>query len=629
MKLQVFDGGLSTRLRPQFIEQNQGTVYENIDYEVGSLAPINMPSDTGISVARYHHWFIAGNRWVDSQVRRDYVEFQKNLYWTDRNGRPQKLTPEGIQTNLGIDKPAKLTDFALTVNPESISDVKIEPLSQPTGLPMETQFYLLVNEGANGYSNAFHFSVDTRDRVVTIAKSTSNPEIRPKINTSTSASAKRQVKISNIKGVTKGSVGYKLFRQYAGKFYLVGKFDTDITDSVEDISGNEELDKDKFGTLKGVYTYVMTYLNINDGSESAPSDVSEEQDLDDGGYITINNLPVSNDPQVTHKRIYRVGGNLGEFTLVKEIEVATTTFVDNIRDTLVQGHILDTTTAYPAPDGLMYLQEAYAMLFGVQDTKLRFTPIGKPDQWPESYYLQFDAPLTGIAPVANGILVFTKYRTFIVTGNGPTSLSQYLLSSDQGCIAYESVQLIATEAVWASTDGLCSSSGSRPIVITKDKLGKITLNPIDSAIYDEAYYLLEANNKILLFKGGIIARYDVNLFSLAVANDKLYGYRNGRLYEMYGSNEPAYFKFRTARFTEGKFTANKTYKKIFLYSRGHVIINILINDEVVQTKELNGEDSFTIMVPQNLQRGFYIQFELEGTGEVYELEYLIGDQSSG
>jgi hypothetical protein len=629
MKLQVFNGGQSSKMRPQFIEANQGVVYENIDYDAGTLTPINMPKETDVSVKQYHQWFNAGARWVDSDNPRDYVEFQKTLYWTDRSTRPQKLSMDGVQTGLGIDMPPKLTSFNLTKNPKGISDVKIEPLSQNTGLPMEVQYYLLINQDANGYSNAFHFQVDTRDRVTTIAQSTNDPQIRPKVDSSSTSSAKRQVRISNIKGVTAGSVGYKLFRQYAGKFYLVGLFTSTITDATENISSNEQLDYDLFGKLDGVYTYVLTYVNNNDGSESAPSTVSSELDLEDGGYITVNEIPIATDPQVTHKRLYRVGGLLGEFTQVTQISNYVTSFVDNIKDSEVPGHILDTTTAYPAPSGLKYLQEAYAMLFGVLDTKLRFTPVGKPDQWPESYYLQFDAPLTGIAPVANGILVFTQFRTYIVTGTGPTSLSQYLLSSDQGCIAYESVQLIATEAVWASTDGLCSSSGNRPIVITKNKLGKITLNPIDSAIYDETYYLMEANNKILSYKGDIVARYDFNVSSLALANDSLYGYRDGKLWELFTGSDPAYFSFESALFTEGKFTANKTYKKIFLYSRGRVIINILINNVVVQTKELEGEDSFTIQVPQDLQRGFFIQFKIEGTGEVSELEYVIGDQTSG
>jgi hypothetical protein len=624
MKLQFFNGGENSLIRPQYIQAAQGVVYENINYDLGTLTPFNSPKETSIEVGRYHHWFIAGNKWVDSAEPRDYVGFQKELYWTNRASTPQKLTKDGVQASLGIVGPTKLTNISLVTNPQAIKDVRIEPLSQPTGLPMEIQYYVLINEDAIGYSNAFHFAVDTRDRVITIAQATNDPQIRPKVDSSSSASAKRQVKISNIKGVKAGSVGYKLYRQYANIFRLVGEFDTEILDSVEDISGNKELDFIKFGTLNGVYSYVQTYLNNSDGSESAPSPVSEEYDLTAGGYAILASLPISKDPQVDKKRIYRVGGLLGEFTLVVELDNAITSFTDNIKDTKVPGHILDTTRAKAAPEGLAFIQEAYAMLFGAVDTKLRFTPIGKPNEWPESYYLQFDAPITGIAPVANGILVFTYYRTYIVTGTGPTSLSQYLLSSDQGCIAYKSVQLIATEAIWASTDGICTSSGNRPIVITKAKLGKIKLNPIDSAIYDETYYLMEANNKIICYRGDLVARLDFGLSSLAVANDILYGYKDGKLFELFNGDKPSYFKFKSAKFTEGSFTDNKTYKKIFIYSAGHVIIKILINDELVQSKELTGEDSFTIQVPQTLQRGFFIQFELEGTGEVSEIEYTIG-----
>lgn len=627
MKLQVFNGGENSRVRPQYIGITEGAVYHNINSEINSLSPVMMPKATNISSQRYQHWFIAGNRWLDSAVRRDYVEFEEIMYWTDRTTRPQKMSKTGVQNNLGVTPPPKITSATIASRPEAINDVSIEPQRKNTGLPMQTQYYLLINQDASGYSAAFHFFVDTYDRVTTIAQGTTDPQIRQKINTSDEdTSDKRRVKVSKIEGVTAGSVGFKLFRQYKDKFYLVGTFTDEIIDQTEDISGNEELDKSLFGPLKGVYTYTITYYNNTDGSESASAPVSDEFDVSDGGTITLNSLTPSTDPQITHKRIYRVGGAQATFALVVQIPNNQTTFLDNIRDDDIVGTLLESENAYPAPTGLAFLQQAYAMLFGALGTRLRFTPVGKPNDWPESYYLQFDAPITGIAPVANGVLVFTYYRTYIVTGTGPESLSQYPLSSDQGCIDFSSVQLIGTEAVWASTDGICSSSGNRPQVISWDKLGKIKLSPIDSVIYDEAYYLMEADGSILCWNKGIIERFNFNVFSLALANDNIYGWRDGQLYELFTGSVPATFKFKTARLTEGLVTANKTYKNVFLYSRGHVIINILINDVLVQTKELNGEDSFQIPVPQTLQRGFFIQFELEGEGEVYELNYEIGQQ---
>lgn len=624
MKLQTFNGGESSLLLPQYIKANEGVVYKNIDVDKGALVPVKLPLKTITQVKPYHYWFKAGNTWVDSNVQRDYVEFEGTLYWTDRVTRPQKLTSAGVQTNLGVGAPGKIAPITVVNAPAPVTDVKVKAETTVSGLPVKDYYYLLINQDASSYSSAVHFLVNARGQVTVIAQATSDPQIRPVVDSTSTATTFTTITISDITGPTAGSGGFKLFRQYNGKFRLVGVVTTPLVDTVENISANEELDYDLFSPLKGVYQYVMTYYNSTNGDESGPSPVSDEINVDISGYTILNNLTVSADGQVTDKRIYRVGGNLGEFTLIDTVTNATTTYTDKVKDTDAVGAILSTTIASPAPNGIKYFQEAYAMLFGAVGSQLRFTPVGKPDEWPATYYLQFDAVITGIAPVANGILVFTEYRTFIVTGNGPEALSQYLLSSDQGCVAFESVQLIATEAVWVSHDGICSSSGNRPVVITKPKLGKIKLNPTDSAIYNEVYYLMEASGDILCYQTGLIKRFSLGVTTLAVANDKLYGYRDGYLYSFFDSNEPAELSFTSARFTEGAFTTNKTYKKIFIYSRGQVIINILINDVVVQTKELSGEDSYTIQVPQELQRGFYIQFEVTGTGEVYELEYTVG-----
>lgn len=625
MKLQIFNGGENSRVRPQYIGITEGATYFNLDSTINSLAPMNLPKETGIDSERYPHWYIAGSRWLSSSSRRDYVEFEETLYWTDRQSRPQKLTEDGVQSNLGIIAPPKITQTSITTHPKSVNDVNIEPLTRNTGLPMATQYYVLVNQDATGYSLAMHFMVDTFDRVTTIAQDTADPQIRTRVNTEEETNNnKRRVRVSKIEGTTPGSVGFRLFRQYKDEFYLVGTFTDTITDQVEDISGNIKLDRSLFGALKGVYTYTYTYYNNSDGSESASAPVSNELDVSKGGSITLTSLIASSDSQVTHKRIYRVGGNQATFAMVAQIPNAQATFVDNIPDDEIDGTILTSENAYPAPIGLSFLQQSYAMLFGAVDSQLRFTPVGKPSNWPETYFLQFDSPITGIAPVANGVLVFTYYRTYIVTGTGPDSLAQYLLSSDQGCIDFSSVQLIGTEAVWVSTDGICSSSGNRPEVISWDKLGKIKLTPVDSTIYDEAYYLMEADGNILCWDKGILKRFNFNVFSLAFANDNIYGWRNGKLYELFTGSTKATFKFVSARLTEGSLTDSKTYKNIFVYSRGRVIIKILINDVVVQTRELTGEDSHQIPVPQQSQRGFFIQFELEGEGEVYEVFYSIG-----
>jgi len=630
MKLQQFNGGLHTLPEPQFIALTEGTVYENIDSDSKTLKSVKKPKITDITSKKYSYWFDAGNRWVDSDSRVDYVEYEENLYFTDRTTTPQKMNKGGVVSNLGMRTPQTPSTVAVK-SPEPISEVKIVAATAEAGLSLKDQYYLLINDDAEMQSNALQFLVNTQGRVSTIAQSTNNPVIYPQIDTTSDETTKRTVAISEITGVTAGSLGYKLYRQYKGVWRFVGIVPEDgsLVDNVDDISGNVQLDSTKFGALNGTYQYVITYYDSRTGNEGPPSNPTVERVLTNGGYIRLSNIPVTADNQVDKVRIYRVGGNLGQFSLVATIDKGVTTYTDTVLDVNVPGTLLSTTNAGLAPTGLAFLQQAYAMLFGAVGSRLRFTPIGYPDRWPATYYLQFAADITGIAPVANGILVFTKFKTYIVTGTGPTSLSQYLLSSDQGCIAFESVQLIGTEAVWASLDGICTSSGNRPVVVTKEKLGKIVLNPIDSVVYDETYYLVEADTTILILEKGIIKRLNVGVETLVVSKDILYGYMNGLLYEMFKSDEDATFKWTSARLTEGAITVNKTYKDIFTYVEGRVTINILINDKLVQSQQLEGTDSFTVKIPQNQQRGFFIQFEIVGEGKLAELEYQVGAKANG
>ena len=56
---------------------------------------------------------------------------------------------------------------------------------------------------------------------------------------------------------------------------------------------------------------------------------------------------------------------------------------------------------------------------------------------------------------------------------------------------------------------------------------------------------------------------------------------------------------------------------------------IIIDDEQVATRSLNGKETHVIQVPQDKQRGYSIQFEMTGVGVVHELEYEVGRRQSG
>jgi hypothetical protein len=86
------------------------------------------------------------------------------------------------------------------------------------------------------------------------------------------------------------------------------------------------------GSLTGTYKYVITYLRSgnyqvesNPGPESSPITVTAKK-------INLSAIPVSSDPKVDKKRIYRTTAGGAIFFWVADITNATTTYEDNIAE---------------------------------------------------------------------------------------------------------------------------------------------------------------------------------------------------------------------------------------------------------------------------------------------------------
>lgn len=627
MKLQDFSGGLSIRLRPQYIQLNEAVLYNNLDNEKGSLVAVPTKVESDISVSRFAVFYDAVKQWVSSAIRKDYVEFQKILYSTDGVNRPQKF--DGTTTNnLGIAPPAVKP---ITTNIPAIDPaIGVRATASGVGnLPNEDLFYRIVTFDGTYYSRPYDFTYSPEKlRGSSFIFNFEEQEdfgrlsLKP-INFVTNAEFfTSSVKIDPIDGE-----GGDLYRLYEGKWrfvHAVTAAGPNPVDSVYDISGNAELEEAKIGPIAGDIQYVYTYFNSLDGAESAPSPVSDTL-TDALGAVTLT-LVNSLDSQIDKKRIYRIGGFITTFSLVVEIDNITTIYVDGIADTDIIGTILTAQNNNEAPTGLAFLTEANAMLFGAEGSKLRFTPIGEPDIWPILNFLQIENPITGIASSVNGLIVFTKFKAFIVLGSSPFRLSLQPLDGNQGCIDASSVQQLKGAVIWVSSDGICLSNGNTVDVISLNKLGKIALSPIDSVIHNQVYYLVEPNS-ILAFDyryGQVFKRFSLGIDAITKGEDILYGHSNGKLHSLFAGSTNESFTYESPKFIEGILTEEKTYRIVYIFSIGDIIINILINDILVITKTLSGTKAHEIKVPQNKQRGNFIQFEITGTGEVLELEYTVG-----
>lgn len=634
MKIQVFNGGLSTRQLPQYLGTSEAAELHNTDISAGCLKPLKEVKPTSFSGTGYPFYYERTDTWYYSAVKRNYVEFLRKLYWSDGSGIPQV---EG--KNLGIAAPVAAPTLALGGNLETPVSARIYaevPSVGPGGdLPATPLKYRLLNTDGTYYSGAYDITLNAANNrydIDEIDKYYGRTKLTVEKSAVVTDTFNRVVYFTGFSGFTFGSGGVEIYREYKGKWYLVDTMTVpDIgsaTDATYNISANAELDENKIAPLSGTYSYCYTYYNSTDGIESAPSPVSEEL-VDVLGYITVSNIVASTDTQVDKIRLYRIGGDKTAFSLVLELPNSSTPYVDNNPDTEIDGRVLVSQTYGQAPTGLKYLTEMHAIMFGAIDSKLYFSLKGKPYAWYELNYLEFGVDITGIAKTTGGLLVFSKYRTFIVVGTSIADFAQYTLDNTQGCLDYRSIQNIGGACLFLSTDGLCLSDGNMVKVISKDKLGKFKWDALDSIVHDEVYYVSDASLKVLCYDfrygTGTFRTFGNGVKYFVVSNDVLYGSTGQTVYELFASQYFLSMKYKSPRFVEGTITEDKTYKKFHFFINGVIIIDIIINDVTVVTgHRLEGKGHFTIQVPSDKQRGNYVQFYVTGTGELYEIEYEVG-----
>lgn len=387
---------------------------------------------------------------------------------------------------------------------------------------------------------------------------------------------------------------------------------------------------DGVGVLDGSIQYCYTYYNDIDGTESQPSGYSLEPSVS-AQKINIE-VRKSTDSQVTNIRIYRLGGNITEMQLVVELGNIDTIYTDNTSDLDIPGSVLDSYNNGQAPEGLSYLTENNAMMFGTTDDKLYYSDIAFVNNWSPFNFIDFDGEITGIGPVPNGLLVFTKYKTYIVTGTSPNTLSKYLLNSNQGCIEHKSINFASNTLIWLSTDGACISNGGEVIVISRDKLGKTYMPTTitDSVVYDDVYYVGYDNGIIVIdFRFGVIFRHlDTLVEGFHVYNDILYYSKANNLNSLGTNEELKEFIYKSPKLSDGQISNLKSYKSFYVNCVGSLQVKISMDGTEVITKDIDSDTS-EILVPQQTRKGYYIEFEISGSGELLELQYLVEGRQNG
>lgn len=617
-KISIFNGGLHTSAAPHLIADKESVVNLNMDHISGMITPLLDKTEAVLNAEKWGHFFTTELAWYFSPTPKDWVEFQERLYIGNRTGFSTKIVganewlmgivgptviPTGVASNEAISQ-NQITNVELFAN---TNPAPVDPIPAET-----TQQYRVVNITAGG---SYYPSDKIFKIYVESVFSPGDPEYH-----------ENDIRITV--NDTNFDTTIAIFRLFDNYWRLVYEGSgTVVYDTILDISANASIEDYLPSGLDGVYQYALTWYNTVDDTESVPV-ISEEITVANG-TITVSNLevPVS-DPQINQKRLYRIGGGLTAFAKVAELAIATVSYVDSIADDQIDGTLLDSQENYPPPTNIQWMTEAYSMLFAADGDKLRFTPIGLPNYWPQTYFLDFPRTITGIAKTQMGVLVFNQFETWLVTGTGPLSLAQQPLTGSQGCINGDTVVNIDGAAYWASTDGICLSNGGQVQLVTRGPLSKLDLSgSVNAVVYDEQYHLLTDTGSYILDLGrSVIKNTQYNIESYIVANDILYGYINSALHEIESSVTPLPLVYRSPEYIGAAFSVPKIYKNIYVFSEGELTASVYIDKVLVQTSVLDttyGNHQFKI--PDIASKGHSIQFEISGTGTVYEIQWMDGN----
>lgn len=428
-----------------------------------------------------------------------------------------------------------------------------------------------------------------------------------------------QVEFADLSGVLFRSSPGRAQKLFQGEWHILGIVAPDTKPNV--IGGDG-------GVLSSKYNYCYTYFNIYDGTESAPSPVSDD--------ITVSNKKIglefksSGDPQVTHIKIYRLGGNKTEMSYVGMVINPRPTYIDNIADVDLTGDILDTYGNGPSPLGLRNFQVAYAMLWGTVGSKVHYSHIGNGNYWDAYDFIEMDDTVTGMGLTPNGMMVFTKDRAYIITGTDPSSFSKHLISTEFGCIDRRSIQYVNNNLVWAARDGICVSNGGLIQNITRNKV-PLTLDRVFASVAFDGRYFLSAWETVYIVdmqEGVVISTLDDTYFGMYSDGYKLYAIKQGAIYEMFAGEEPREIVYKSARFSDGMISGIKNYKSVYVYVEGELeFVTLLDGKEHSRQTLVNGYNE--IKLPQGERLAYHIQFEAKGKGNLLEIEYKAEGRQNG
>lgn len=195
------------------------------------------------------------------------------------------------------------------------------------------------------------------------------------------------------------------------------------------------------------------------------------------GTKVYNTKNVTNN-YIKHRNLYRTT-SAGTYGLVKSLPIYETLFYDDVIEDRIgpppdsyYTEIDGTQVIYDVPPkGLTSPVYHYDMLFAIEGYKVRWTPQGRFDAWPDTFYQKFDFKPYALVSFAQSLIVLCEDAVYRLDGNTPTGMSIARTHAEDGIIAPRAV-LATTDAglLYVSRRGVMAFDGIKAVCLTDDRL---------------------------------------------------------------------------------------------------------------------------------------------------------------
>jgi hypothetical protein len=280
------------------------------------------------------------------------------------------------------------------------------------------------------------------------------------------------------------------------------------------------------GNLTGSYQYFVTFVTA-DGIESDPSPFSGVVSPS-GQFVNMSAIPVSADPSVTVKWIYRAGGTQDQSYRVVVIANATTTFTDGVPE--LTAALLGITHTFdhdppPAAVGICgpYYESLVAWSTSGNPNWIWWTKPDQPWYWPGSNFEAGQHAPVGedgeaIVRITNHdqqLFIYKQRSIWRAVGN-LNSQSSFLvpITHDVGLVGSRAICTAGGVDFFEGPEGIYTCNGQE----VKKVSGK--LDPL-------------FKGDLFSFERGMAPTLPISLDPLVRANNVM-AHRNGRVYYFYG-----------------------------------------------------------------------------------------------